>query len=348
MIEEKLDPEFSRELYLSWQTPRFGNANPEDLTNPVWTAIWRDRSSYSLRKHFAAPNVFDTGPQFELSRGSRGSAFVELPDGRKLTIGGTQDESGFPDFCVYNLVVVEHPDGRVEFFGYPEDVFLPTSKHTANLVGDRVLIVGNDGYKENSEIGTTPAHWMNLCDLSIQSFPTSGEIPGWIFGHSSVVTPDSKCLEVSDGQVVEFIAGEKRCRYNFDDYLLHLDEGRWERRTHRGWQIWHLGRADQKRMDVNKFWGDIQLPSPWTSEPRDLGDGDRYFTARFEKSGVRLEVEWQPFYREPERLEFRFRGSIETSAAREAVVFIRDFVSERLAVPMQFELAESSLPRGAP
>jgi hypothetical protein len=39
-------------------------------------------------------------------------------------------------------VVVHHPDGRIDIFGYPKAAFPPTDFHSARLVGNRIALIG--------------------------------------------------------------------------------------------------------------------------------------------------------------------------------------------------------------
>lgn len=52
-----------------------------------------------------------------------GRSSTLLADGRLVLIGGEHEDSYDSDFCIYNDVVVRHPDGRLEVFGYPKEVF---------------------------------------------------------------------------------------------------------------------------------------------------------------------------------------------------------------------------------
>jgi hypothetical protein len=58
---------------------------------------------------------------------------LELPDGRRLLIGGEIADYGdeYADPWVYNDIIVTHPDGAIEILTYPREVF----PHMRCLVG---------------------------------------------------------------------------------------------------------------------------------------------------------------------------------------------------------------------
>jgi len=52
-------------------------------------------------------------------------SFTRLPDGHAVLTGGEHEDSYDPDFNIYNGVIVVCPDGKLAFYGYPEEVFPP-------------------------------------------------------------------------------------------------------------------------------------------------------------------------------------------------------------------------------
>jgi hypothetical protein len=137
---------------------RYGTTHPERVENPTWELAMReDWSGYGLRKHVGADGSgfchdfslstyrdTDPGPFWSWQRFGRTS--TPLADGRTIHIAGEHEDAYDPDFCIYNDVVVEHPDGRREFFLYPKDVFPPTDFHTATLIGHEIVLIGSLGY----------------------------------------------------------------------------------------------------------------------------------------------------------------------------------------------------------
>ena len=81
-----------------------------------------------------------------------------------MQVAGEHEDGYDPDFCIYNDVIVHHPDGRLEIIGYPESLFPPTDFHTATLVGDRIIVIGSLGYQGSRVYGTTPVFALSIDD----------------------------------------------------------------------------------------------------------------------------------------------------------------------------------------
>src|SRR5436309_2998193 len=145
----------ARELFVEWRSPRFGDANPSVLTNPVWEWLIRTpRSAYQATELLGGPSALDAGPGWCFDR--FGQTTTVLPDGREVLVAGEHEDHYDPDFFIYNDVVVRTPDGRIKIFCYPRDAFPPTDFHSATLVDNRIIIVGNLGYPEQRKPGFTP------------------------------------------------------------------------------------------------------------------------------------------------------------------------------------------------
>ena len=143
--ETPIDPAVTADLFREWRTPRFGRANPERMNNPVWEWLIRSRlDAYSATQKLSGSSALEDGPGWCFNR--FGQSSTKLPDGRTVLIAGEHEDHYDPDFNIYNDVVVRHPDGKVDIFGYPVEVFPPTDFHTATLVGSRIIIVGCLGY----------------------------------------------------------------------------------------------------------------------------------------------------------------------------------------------------------
>ena len=247
--EPSVDPTVTRELFLEWRAPRVGRANPEQMNNPVWEWLIRSRfSAYQVGQRFNGPSAMDAGPGWCFDR--FGQSSTELPDGRTILIAGEHEDYYDPDFYIYNDVVVLHPNGRVDIFGYPADVFPPTDFHTATLVGDQIIIIGNLGYPEQRKAGTTPVMMLDVSSLAISTVKTCGQFPGWIHKHEAILEESGKSILIRQGKVDQ--GGEDASLVeNIDGWRLHLSDWHWERVTDRRWPRWEIIRKDRK---PNHLW----------------------------------------------------------------------------------------------
>jgi len=242
------DPSITREHFLEWRSPRRGTSNPETLTNPVWDWLVRSKlSGYQANKHFEGPSAFDEGPCWSFDR--CGQSSTPLTDGRIIRIGGEHEDSYDPDFFIYNDVTVRHPDGRIEMLGYPTDPFPPTDFHSATLVGNQIIIVGNLGYPERRRPEETQVLKLDLETFSVAPVQTSGTSPGWIHKHIAELADDGKSILIRRGELAR--SGSATFVENIDDWRLHLANWRWERLTERRWPRWDIARSDGKR---NHLW----------------------------------------------------------------------------------------------
>lgn len=227
------------EQFAAQRHPVRGRSNPERMDKPVWTWLVETKlNAYQAAAMFDAPPAYAVGPGWCFDR--FGCSRTELPDGRILRIAGEHEDYYDPDFYIYNDVIVQHPDGRIEIFGYPEDVFAPTDFHSATLVEQQVWIIGNVGYPQQRRPGITPVHRLSLDTLAIDSVVTTGDPPGWIHRHTAELCPEAGGIVVRRG-IVEHADG---MRDNIDDWLLELPSLRWRRLTHRPFQQWHVRRKD--------------------------------------------------------------------------------------------------------
>ena len=92
-----------------------------------------------------------------------GQPSVTLPDGREVYIAGEHEDHYDPDFYIYNDVVVMDGD-QCDILGYATDIFLPTDFHTATLVRDEIILIGNLGYPEDRDPTTTQVFRLNTRD----------------------------------------------------------------------------------------------------------------------------------------------------------------------------------------
>lgn len=251
MEEPKIQPPFSRDVFLEWRAPRRGKAGPEELTNPVWVwLIESETSSYALNEAMDGPSSFGFQPCWSAER--FGQSRSELPDGRVLEIAGEHEDYYDPDFFIYNDVFIHHPDGRIEIFGYGEDVFPPTDFHSATLVGEEVWLIGNLSYEAVRRPGETQVLVLSTETLEIRAETTTGENPGWIYRHEATLGEDGRSILVSGGIVDDGTDLIEK----FDDWKLDLETLRWTRLTEVNWPHWILTRTDGK---MNGLWEARQL-----------------------------------------------------------------------------------------
>lgn len=245
------DPSITRDLFLSWRSPRLGASNPEPMTNPVWDWLVRSKvTAYRATQMFNGTSATYAGPGWCFDR--FGQSRTQLPDGRLVLVSGEHEDSYDPDFFIYNDVVVLYPNGQIEIFGYPPDVFPPTDFHSATLVDNQIVMIGNLGYSEARQPDITQVLTLELGSFAIASVQTSGESPGWIHGHTASLSEDKCSILVSHGQL-DRGDGDSLVE-NIDDWRLNLASWTWERLTKRRWLRWEILRADGRR---NHLW-DLQ------------------------------------------------------------------------------------------
>ena len=243
------DPSVTRELFLKWRSPRLGSSNPEPMTNPVWAWLVESKlNAYQASQHFDGPSAMDAGPGWCFDR--FGQSSTQLPDGRIILIAGEHEDHYDPDFYIYNDVVVKHPDGRVEIFGYSREVFPPTDFHSATPVGNRIIIIGNLGYPEHRKSGTTPVLVLDLGTLVISTIESCGTPPGWLHRHEASLSEDGASLVVRRG-LLDRGEPDRSLVENIDDWELHIADWRWERLTERRWLRWDVLRSDGQQ---NHLW----------------------------------------------------------------------------------------------
>jgi len=162
-------------------TRRFGTANPEMMPEPFWLAMIRAGvSGYEgglIGRHGVARPVW-SAQRF-------GQSITRLPDGRVMQIGGEHEDSYDEDFCIYNDVFVHHPDGRIEIYGYPEELFPPVDFHTATLIEPFIYVIGALGYPGARRPGETPVFRLDTRTGRVEPLRVAGEAPGWLYGHQA-------------------------------------------------------------------------------------------------------------------------------------------------------------------
>lgn len=251
MNEAPIDNELpvTRKLFLEWRSPRFGNANPSVLTNPVWEWLIRTRmNAYQATQMIGGPSALQAGPGWCFDR--FGQTRTLLPDGREVLIAGEHEDYYDADFFIYNDVVVMAPDGQAAIYGYPKDVFPPTDFHTATLVPGSIVLIGSLGYEQDRlNKRETQVLQLMLDSFAIRKINALGASPGWIHRHSAVLSDDGQAITVSGGMVGHGSAG-RTLKENVDDWVLDLRNWTWTRSTERNWKQWEFRRTDRKHSQL--------------------------------------------------------------------------------------------------
>ncbi|HEX8523508.1 MAG TPA: hypothetical protein VF669_14740 [Tepidisphaeraceae bacterium] len=169
---------------------------------PFWRhMIVTGQTAVKARREFAPDaDLLADAPVWCFNR--FGPTRTQLPDGRIVCIGGEHEDYYDPDFCIYNDVIVVHPDLSFTIYGYPKEIFPPTDFHTATLVNERIYIIGGLGYT-GTRGGSTPVYQLNLHDFSITRIQTRGTSPGWIYDHVAQLVHDGAAIRVQGGKRVE-------------------------------------------------------------------------------------------------------------------------------------------------
>jgi hypothetical protein len=277
---------------------RYGTANPEKMESNVWTRAIRDGwGGYALRRHYETKggtggseeavcgSYADSsyrqsvpGPYWSWDRFGRTS--TKLPDGRIVHVAGEHEDYYDYDFCIYNDVIVEHPDGRLEFHLYPRDVFPPTDFHTATLMGEDILLIGSLGYRDLRHLGETQVLRLDTHTFRIEPVETSGSGPGWISRHRTEWIEDTRLLVL--GGNVETAEG-----YGPNEKLFALDLSvmRWQSVAHAdpaifpiAEDVYHANKAPRygtanPERSSNPFWREM-LSRNWTPSRARLHYGD--------------------------------------------------------------------------
>lgn len=239
-----MEHSITQKQYLEWRNPRYGEANPQQINNPVWEHLIRTRQSgYIANKEFNGPDSFDAGPAWCFDR--FGQSETSLPDGRTIFIAGKHEDSYDPDFFIYNDVVITHPNNEIDIYTYPADIFPPTDFHSGTLVGDQIILIGSLSYPELRQFESTQVAVLNLSDFSIQLVSTTGENPGWIHRHLATLSEDGNSIIIEGGLIDP--GAQQPLLENIDDWELNLTNWRWTRLTRRNWPRWQFIHQDQSR-----------------------------------------------------------------------------------------------------
>ncbi|MEM9321143.1 MAG: hypothetical protein AAGA70_19375, partial [Pseudomonadota bacterium] len=257
-----------------WQSPRRGEANPENQTNVVWSWLTRTRA-WPYAAHKAAGTGKKKSPGWCFSRSGRSK--TELSDGSVIYIGGEHEDHYDPDFYIYNDVVHLRPDGSIEIYGYPTEIFPPTDFHSATLFGDEVFILGGLRYPDDRDHSDTLVFRLQLSDFSIHRVVAHGNAPCWLHHHTAELDEAQQKIVCSGGQVTHQPTG--RTVENLSTWEFDLPTKTWSSLETKSFQRWLLVREDE---DFNELWGIGQVA--WASRlTRKDGFAERYrqvFAAR--------------------------------------------------------------------
>lgn len=260
-----LEPTLTAEIIQGFDAYKFPKLqlthNPTNLSNPYWQWIIEqklypnailavipqaDENLYQKR-HFGEASPTDVVPPvwcFDRI----GQTSTLLPDGREILIGGEYDDFYDPNFCIYNDVVVKHPSGRIEIFGYPLHVFPPTDFHTATLIGNKIYIIGSMGYFDQRHYSETPIFTLDTNTMQIHRIESRNHI-GWINEHQAMAK-DGQII-VSGGRV--FDDDHSPMRENFDTWSFNPKTLIWKNITNHQWQVFWITRKDLADLTVSRY-----------------------------------------------------------------------------------------------
>jgi hypothetical protein len=229
-------------IFAEWRAPRFGDANPTRLDNPLWASLVHDRiNAYQVNKRYGYERQYGAGPTWCFDR--FGQSATTLGDGRVVYIAGEHEDYYDPDFFIYNDIVIVAPGGEVAIYGYPREVFPPTDFHSATLLDNAILLVGSLGYATERVAVVTPVYRLALATMAIEPIATTGDSPGWIHKHTATLAGTTLLVR---GGIID--RGDDRAlEDNIDEWSLDIATWQWKRRTQLDWQRWTMERADGKR-----------------------------------------------------------------------------------------------------
>lgn len=217
--------------------------NPTDLTNPYWQWLVRyDLSADDIGEIFGL-DTYEISPLWCAER--MGQSCTVLPNGRQILIGGEWEDGYDPQFAIYNDIIVKHPDGKIEIFGYPRHIFAPTDFHTATLVGDEIWIIGSIGYGEDRDTTQTSVYKLNIHTYKIEKVETRNSM-GWVFKHSATLKDNQ--IIVTGGEI--WLGDDLPMVENIDDWALNLKTLIWKNISKKDWQVFYVERKDRKRLHL--------------------------------------------------------------------------------------------------
>jgi hypothetical protein len=213
------------EQYQAGKHRRFGKANPELMNDPFWLAmIHSGVDAYQAAVKYEGRHKRAKDPIWCASR--YGQSWTLLDNGKMILVAGEHEDSYDPDFCIYNDVWVQHPDGRFDIYGYPGELFPPTDFHTATLVGTQLWLIGSLGYRQKRCMGTTQVFVLDLLTMKMRRIDTGGASPGWISRHRARLV-DAQTIEVQGGKVCILRGAEEAYEPLEGAYRLNIRKAIW-------------------------------------------------------------------------------------------------------------------------
>jgi thiol-disulfide isomerase/thioredoxin/ankyrin repeat protein len=192
-------------------SPRFGESNPHEFSAPYYTRmIQTGKTAYhALREFRALPDIDMTGFRYPVWSAARvGQSITFLPDGRVIQIAGEHEDFYDSNFCIYNDVFVHQPDGRIQVFGYPLEVFPPTDFHSATLIDAHIYVIGNLGHRDAEVPERTPVYRLNTTTYKLEAVETSGQSPRRLYKHRADLRANN-VIRISGGTCND-------CVFDFD------------------------------------------------------------------------------------------------------------------------------------
>lgn len=230
--------------------------NPTHLTNPYWQwVVYHQLNPYQILDSIPTldkklgvhrNNENSLPPMWSFER--MGQSETHLPDGRIILIGGEFDDYYDPNFCIFNDVVVKYPNGNIEIYGYPIDVFAPTDFHSATLIDDEIYIIGNIGYMNDRQYHTTPIYKLNINTLKINKVESRNQI-GWIHHHTA--TMKNGQIIVKNGYICD--DDNSPMRENIDEWTFNPKTLVWTNLTNHCWQGFLVERQDFDWLSLSEF-----------------------------------------------------------------------------------------------
>lgn len=246
--------------------------NPTNLTNSYWQTLVRfNLSPYGIEKIFG--QEVENKPLWGLQR--MGQSHTLLPDGREILIGGEYEDFYDPHFFIYNDVIVKHPNGEIEVYGYPKHIFPPTDFHTATLIGDEIWVIGSLGYKDDRQYSHTQVYKLNIYTYEIKQVPTRNSM-GWVNSHKAQYK--DRQIVVTGGHIL--IEQNSPHQEQIDTWALNLDTLKWKNLTNYQWQRFMVRRKDLKTLHL---WGYKML--------QDSANNDEKYKEYKQKLLIDLDIE---------------------------------------------------------
>lgn len=232
--------------FSDWQLPKRGTSNPENQTNDVWSWLIETRT-WPHAAHAVAGSGKKQSPGWSFDR--YGQSKTQLPDGSIVYIGGEHEDSYDPDFYIYNDVIVVRPNGSIEIYGYPTDIFLPTDFHSATLCGDEIIILGGLRYPQDRNQNDTFAYRLSLSDFSIHRIETCGDAPPWLHDHKAKLDFSGKKIICTGGHVTH--RPKQRNVENLTTWEFDLEAKSWKALMTKPFQRWLLVREDESDNELS-------------------------------------------------------------------------------------------------